>query len=117
MLERDSYRPGNEFDSAAGLTYNFGAIGPFAKVSPLVEVLNSYRDHDSGANADPLNSGYERVLMGPGIDLRINKVRVSADVTLPVYQHTNAAANVAIEGTAGQLVAPELFKFQVGYDF
>ncbi len=117
VLTRDSYRPGNEFDSAVGLYYNFGASGPFAKVSPFVQLLNSYREHDSGANADPLNSGYERLLIAPGVDLRLNKVRVSADVALPIYQHTNAAADLAIEGTSGQLVAPALFKLQLGYDF
>jgi hypothetical protein len=117
VLTRDSYRPGNELDAAVGVNYNFGAVGPFAKVSPLLQLLNSYRDHDSGANADPLNSGYERVLISPGVDLRLNKVRVSADVSLPIYQHTNAAANLAIEGTSGQLVAPALFKVQLGYDF
>jgi hypothetical protein len=117
VLTRDSYRPGNEFDSAVGVTYNFGPIGPFAKVAPVLQLLNSQRDHDNGANADPLNSGYERLLISPGVTVRLNKVRISADVAIPIYQHVNAASSVAIEGTAGQLTAPALFKMQFGYDF
>ena len=115
--ERNSYRPGNEFDAAAGLVYNFGRVGSFTKVAPLIQVIDSYRDRDSGANADPLNSGYERVLIAPGIQVRYNKVKLYADVALPVFQRTNHAANVNVSGTEGQLVAPALFKVQLGYDF
>jgi hypothetical protein len=79
--------------------------------------LNSYRDHDSGMNADYLNSGYERVLLAPGIEVSFNHLRVYADVALPIYQHTNAAQNLSIEGTSGQLTAPALFKIQTAYDF
>jgi hypothetical protein len=45
------------------------------------------------------------------------KVRMYADVALPLYQHVNSAPSLAIEGTAGQLVAPALFKIQFAYDF
>jgi hypothetical protein len=118
VMTRDGYRPGNEFDSAFGLTYNFGRVGPFAKVAPVVQVLNSWRLHDTGPEADTLNSGYERVLIAPGVDMRLTpKVRVYADVALPLYQHVNSAPSVAIEGTSGQLVAPALFKIQFAYDF
>jgi len=36
---------------------------------------------------------------------------------LPIYQHTNAAPSVAIEGASGQLVAPALVKVSLAYDF
>jgi hypothetical protein len=111
------YRPGNEFDSAAGVSYNLGEFGLVKKVAPVLQLLNSYRAHDTGINADPLNSGYERLLISPGIEARINKVRIFADVALPIYQHANSAPSVAIEGTSGQLVAPALFKIQVSYSF
>ncbi len=118
VMTRNDYRPGNELDAAVGATYDLGAIGPLTKVAPVLQILNSYRAHDSGANADPLNSGYERVLIAPGVDMRLTKrLRLFADIAIPLYQHTNAASNVAIEGTAGQLVAPQLFKIQLGYDF
>ena len=114
---RNDYRPGNELDAAAGVSYNFGEVGGLTKVAPVLQVINSFREHDSGANADPLNSGYERVLFAPGVDVRVKQFNLFADVELPIYQHTNAAANASIEGTAGQLVAPILYKLQVSYSF
>jgi hypothetical protein len=117
VATRDAYRPGNELDAAVGVTYDLGSFGQVAKVAPVVQVLNSYRAHDTGANADTLNSGYERVLIDPGVSVRIRKVRLDADVAIPLYQHTNAATSLAPEGTSGQLVARTLLKFQVTYDF
>ena len=64
-----------------------------------------------------MNSGYRRLLAAIGVELRVRKLRLYADVELPFYQHTDAAASVAIEGTSGQLVAPALFKSQLEYDF
>jgi hypothetical protein len=117
VMTRNSYRPGNETDAALGLTYDFGEVGPLSKTAPILQLIGSHRDHDSGVNSDPLNSGYDRLLIAPGIELRLNKVRLYADVELPIYQHTRAASSVNISGTAGQLVAPALFKMQVSYDF
>lgn len=117
LMTRDSYRPGNELDGAVGLTYDFGARGPFADVLPLLQFLGSWRDRDSGNAADPLNSGYRRLLIAPGIELRLKQFRFYADVEKPIYQDTNAAASVAIEGTSGQLTASTLYKAQVAYDF
>ncbi len=121
VLTRDttlgSYRPGNELDGAVGLTYDFGAQGPFADVLPLLQLLGSWREHDTGTGADTLNSGYRRLLIAPGIELRLQQFRFYADVELPIYQDTNAAARPAIEGTAGQLTASVLYKAQIAYDF
>jgi hypothetical protein len=114
---RAGYRPGNEFDAAVGLTYDFGKQGVFDGVAPMMQLLNSYRGHDSGPQADELNSGYERLLLSPGVEVRMKRVRLYADVELPLYQHTNAAPSVAIEGASGQLVAPALLKVSLAYDF
>lgn len=117
FLTRDQYRSGNELDSAAGISYNLFTTGFLSKLAPTFQLINSYRDHDSGANADPLNSGYERVLVAPGIEAQFNSLRIYSDVAFPVYQHTNAASSVAIEGTSGQLIAKALFKTEMAYDF
>jgi hypothetical protein len=117
VLARDSYRPGNELDAASGLSYDFGANGLFDKVAPVIQLIGSYRLHDTGANADPLNSGYKRLYIAPGIDLQIDRFRIFADVELPIYQYANAAASAGIEGTAGQLVAPALYELEVAYAF
>lgn len=116
VATREQYRPGNEFDSAIGLTYDLGGFGPITKVTPVLQLLNSFREHDTGDNADALNSGYERVLIDPGVSMRVKNVRFDADVAIPIYQHTNAAV-VGTSDSSGQLVAGTLLKFQVTYDF
>jgi len=110
------YRPGNEFDSAAGLDYTFDRPGVLNRITPVLSFVNSYRMHDSGPAADPPNSGYERFLIAPGIEFRFRNVRIYADVEVPLYQFTNSIP-VAVEGTSGQLVASPLYKVQVNYDF
>jgi hypothetical protein len=117
VATQEDYRPGDELDAAAGVTWDLGAAGPFTKVAPLLQLVDSYRQRDSGTNADPPNSGYERVFISPGLELRLKKVRLYADVNIPIYQHTNSAGSVALEGTAGQLVAPALVSFQATYEF
>ncbi len=117
VATRGGYRPGNEFDSAAGLSYNLGAFGIVSKIAPVLQLINSYRAHDTGDEADPLNSGYERLLISPGVEARMGKVRLFMDVALPIYQHANAAPSVSVEGSSGQLVAPSLFKVQFSYSF
>jgi len=116
VLTRDSYRPGNEFDFAAGADYSFDDVGIFKRVTPIFSMLASYREPDGGANADPHNSGYFRVLAAPGVEFRFSNIRLYMDLEVPVYQHTNAGT-VAADGTAGQLVASPLYKVQLSYDF
>lgn len=117
VATQGSYRPGNELDAAFGATYDFGARGPFSDVMPLLQLIGTWRERDQGANADPLNSGYKRAFIAPGFDVQFQKFRLFADVELPIYQYTNAAASVAIEGKSGQLVANVLYGVQLAYDF
>jgi hypothetical protein len=117
VATQEEYRPGNEMDGAAGVTYDLDSVGPLDDVTPLLQLIGSWRLHDTEANADPLNSGYKRVLIAPGIQMRIKKFRIYADIEKPIYQYTNAASSVAIEGTAGQLTASTLYKVQLAYDF
>ena len=118
VATQGGYRPGNELDAAVGLSYDLGPAGPLVKVAPSLALFDSYRQRDTGPAADPLNSGYERLLIAPGVKLRLSrKVDVYADVEVPLYQHVNSAPSVAIEGKSGQLVAPLLLKVQINYGF
>jgi len=117
VATRGGYRPGNEFDTAAGVSYNLGAFGVIRKVAPTLQLINSQRAHDTGPAADTPNSGYERLLIAPGIELKVDRIRFYMDVALPIYQHVNSAASLALEGVSGQLVAPALFKLQASYSF
>ena len=103
---QDDYRPGIEFDSAAGIDYKGFSIGR-VRISPLAQVLFSTRASDSGSNADPDNTGYERIMLSPGIEFHIHPVKIYADVEVPVFQNL----------TGNQLAAPVLFKVSMSYMF
>ena len=77
------------------------------RVTPIAEVENLYRSRDRGWAADPTDSGYERILITPGIELDYKKVMLFFDVGFPVYQYTNG----------DQLVTSALYKVTVSYMF
>jgi hypothetical protein len=108
------YRPGNELDAVAGVSYDAGGMAGMAGMStnsfdfaPTFQILASTRMHDSGPAANPANSGYSRLLLSPGIDVSLNNWMLHAEVDLPVYQ--NVVGN--------QLTAPVLFKTNLSYNF
>ena len=106
MLKQGDYRPGLEVDGAAGIYYDGLSLGR-VKISPVAQVIGSWRGRDNGAAADPDNSGYQRVLLSPGIEFHLHPVIFYADAEIPVYQNM----------TGNQLVAPVLFKVSLSYMF
>ncbi len=117
-----SYHPGYQVDGAIGILYNnFYHVLGFDKITPLGQVIISHRAVDSGTAADPLNSGFDRVMLSPGVeftkvlDEANNRVmKLYADVEIPVYYRTNAGEN---DGTEGQLIAPFAIKVVASYNF
>jgi hypothetical protein len=73
----------------------------------VAQVIFSERTSDSGAAANPDNSGYQRILLSPGVEFHLHPVKLYADVELPVYQNV----------TGNQVVAPVLFKVSLSYMF
>jgi len=117
-----TYYPGMQIDGAIGVNYNnlYHVLG-LDKVTPLVQVIVSHRNADSGTGSDPYNSGFDRVMISPGVELTKvvdeanNRVfKLYGDVEVPVYYRANAANNA---GTEGQLVAPYLIRVVASYDF
>lgn len=117
-----SYHPGMQVDGAAGIIYNnwYNVLG-FDKITPLGQVIISHRNADSGTGSDPFNSGFDRVMLSPGIeftkvlDEANNRVlKTYFDIEVPIYYRTNAANNA---GTEGQLIAPYLIKLVTSYNF
>lgn len=107
VLTREGYRPGSEIDTAAGIHYNGWSVGN-VRITPVAQVIASERTRDSGPNsATPLASGYQRILLSPGVEINLNQISAYADVEVPVYQHF----------TGDQLAAPVLLKFIVAYSF
>jgi hypothetical protein len=109
-----NYEPGKENDNAVGIFYNFGALGSLGKelpaikeVAPFLTLLSSFRAQDKGSEATPTDSGYDRLLLAPGGEVRLGILRFYADMEFPIYQHVNGQ----------QLTAPYLIKTIVSYDF
>lgn len=114
-LTQGGYRPGVELDSAIGLYYQRFSIGR-VRITPVAQVIPSLRTRDTGDWAsggvnDPpvgqINSGYQRVLLSPGIEFDFHPVMVYADAEFDVLHYS--------EGN--QLVAPVLFKISASYSF
>jgi len=106
VLIQAQYRPGVELDTAAGIDYKGWSVGR-VKISPVGQVIFSERTSDSGAAANSENSGYQRILLSPGVEFHIHPVKFYADVELPVFQNV----------TGNQVVAPVLFKASVSFMF
>ncbi len=58
-------------------------------------------------NADFDNTGYQRILLSPGLEVELRPVTIHADVELPVFQNF----------TGNQLAASVIFKLAVSYMF
>jgi hypothetical protein len=107
VLSRDQYRPGWEIDTAAGIYYRGWSLDRLT-ITPLAQAKFSSRASDRGDHAaNPLASGFQRVLLAPGIEFHLHPVMVYADVERPIYQHFNG----------NQLAAPALLKLTVSYMF
>lgn len=107
MLTRDQYRPGLEVDAAAGVYYNGWTLRRLT-ITPVAQLIASEKTSDSGANsANPVASGYQRILLSPGIEFHMNPVSIYADVEFPVFENVRG----------NQLVAPALFKVVMSYHF
>jgi hypothetical protein len=107
VLIQDRYRPGVELDTAAGIDYQGLSLGRVG-ISPVAQMIFSERTSDSGANsAHPVASGYQRIMLSPGIEFDVHPVKIYADAEFPVYQNF----------TGNQVAASVLFKFSISYMF
>ena len=119
VLTQDEYRPGWEFDTDAGIDYKGFTLGR-VRISPLAQVIFSERTSDHGANASggsndaappsvlgQPDSGYQRLMLSPGIEFHIHPVRIYMDVEVPVLQNF----------TGDQLAAAVLYKVNVSFHF
>lgn len=105
-LIQSQYRPGLELDTAAGIDFKGIALGR-VHIVPLAQVIFAERTSDHGAAADPSNTGYQRLLLAPGIEVDVHPVKINADVEFPVFQNV----------TGNQLIAPVLVKASLSYMF
>ena len=108
MAYQGGYRPGTDVNGAFGAYYRgltFG--GNRFKLSPIAQFIVSTRTRDAGPAADPQGSGYQRLLIAPGLQLDTPQFRLYGDVEFAAWQHVNG----------NQLVAPALFKLIASKSF
>lgn len=101
-----SYRPGVELDASTGIDYAGATLGR-ALVVPIGQLIFSERSHDDGADASPSDTGYQRLMISPGLEVHVHPVIFYADVEIPVVQHF----------TGYQLTASVLYKVSVSWMF
>jgi hypothetical protein len=104
---QDHYQPGREFDGSLGVYYDFGSVGPVSELAPMLSILGSDRTRDRGTNANPGDSGYDKIQIAPGLETTIGIFRIYGDVELPIFQNMNG----------NQLTAPFATKLIVSYSF
>lgn len=105
LYAHQDYRPGNSYNVSVGAHYD--GLSDFLVV-PTLNLVASVRGHDSGAAADPDNTGFVRFFAAPGLELELTrKLSVYGEFEIPVYTHT----------TGYQLVAPWLVNATVSYRF
>ena len=87
LWEQDQYTPGREVDGAVGTYYDFGKVGFLKELAPMLTFLASDRTRDTGNNANPGASGYTRLILAPGGEIKIGVIRAYADIEVPVFQN------------------------------
>ncbi len=107
VLTQEHYRPGLELDSSVGMYFGGWSVGR-VKVAPVGQVIISERTSDGGgASAHPVGSGFQRVLLSPGMEVDVRPLKFYVDAELPVYQNF----------TGNQVAAPVLIKATIAYEF
>ena len=105
VLIQAQYRPGVELDTAAGIDYKGWSLGR-VKISPVAQVIFSERTSDSGAAANSDNSGYQRILLSPGVEFHMHPVKIYADAEFPVFQNFHRQPSGRASAVQGE---PELY--------
>jgi len=101
------YRPGYEVLGVVGAYYHGWTYSSGVRVVPLVQATAAVRGHDGGTMSMPMDTGYTRLIVAPGIELSYDRFRAYAETGFAVYNNMNG----------NQLVARQMYKLSVSYAF
>jgi hypothetical protein len=107
LAHKSNYRPGAEGAVTAGAYFEGWGGTDGVRVSPVAQLRAVYRRADGGPDGHPEDTGYERVVVAPGLELSHADTKVYAEFALPVY--TNSTGN--------QLFARSMWKLNVSHNF
>ena len=103
---REDYRPGDSFDFSIGAHYD-NLLAKFT-IIPMLQLIASFRGTDSGVNADPQNTGYERLYVAPSVEVNLSRqLNLYGDLRIPIATHVNGY----------QLIAPALLSATMSFKF
>ena len=85
VTTREEYRPAKQLQLDAGVRYAASTA-----VGVMLQVNGNFRGRDSGANAEPEDSGQRQVFASPGVSWNLTRdTQVYGFVQLPMYQAVN----------------------------
>ena len=85
LNSRDQYKPGNQFGVDAGWRYD-----ATDKLGLMLQANFRWKGRDSGAEAEPEDSGGRSVTLAPGLSYSFTpNVQLYGYVQLPIYQYVN----------------------------
>jgi hypothetical protein len=97
LESEDGYRPGYRTTVDLGMRY---AVGE--KVALLLQFNALWKGHDSGAEAEPDDSGGQYLFLSPGVSVNLTRrVQLFGLVQLPLYQYVNGVQLTADWGATG----------------
>jgi len=80
---KDDFRPGDSLNANVGVRYM-----EFGDIVPQLQINAKAAPHDTGANADRINSGGEIYYLSPGVTAALSKTsKLYGFFQLPLYQH------------------------------
>ena len=85
LNSREDFRPGQRFSIDLGYTY-----GASDRIGLMIQLNALHKARDSGAQAEPEDSGGNFLFISPGINIALSKnFQLYGFVQLPVYQYVN----------------------------
>ena len=87
VSNRDNFKPGRKLNADVGFSYS-----ATADLNLLLQLNLQHKSKDSGANAEPADSGGHSVFLSPGLSLRVTpSTQVYGFVQKPILQYVNGA--------------------------
>jgi hypothetical protein len=94
LNEREQFKPGNKFGFDLGTRYEAGE-----RVALMLQFNYLYKARDSGAEAEPEDSGGKFVFVSPGASWNLTKnLQLYGFVQVPIYQNVNGVQLTADYG-------------------
>ena len=87
LTERDNFKPGRKLSADVGLSYNAAP-----DMTLMLQLNMQHKARDSGANAEPTDSGSRTLSISPGLSVRLTQsTQLYGFVQKPIVQYLNGA--------------------------